>query len=88
MTYDEMVKKLGYSTCTRSGNDPTMTGKNPKPMDFANAKIVVGNRVYPTNYVNYVSTPGEYPAIEANATLDLLQPFPTIRIQTPYILRT
>lgn len=76
MTYDEMVKKLGYSTCTRSGNDPTVTGTNHKPMDFANAKIVVGNRVYPTKHVNFVSTPGDYPAIEANATLDPLTAIP------------
>ena len=70
MTYDEMVKKLGYNTCTRSGSDPTVTRKEPKPMDFANAKIVVGSRIYPTNYVNFVSTPGKYPAIEANTILD------------------
>lgn len=76
MTYDEIVKKLGYNTCTRSGNDPTVTRKEHKPMDFANAKIVVGNRVYPTHYVNFVSTPGEYPAIEANATLDPLTAIP------------
>lgn len=76
MTYDEIVKKLGYSTYTRSGNDPTVTRKEHKPMDFANAKIVVGNRVYPTHYVNFVSTPGEYPAIEANAILDPLTAVP------------
>lgn len=76
MTYDEMVKKLGYSTCTQSGNDHAVTRKERKPMDVANAKIVVGNRVYPTNYVNYVSTPGNYPAIEATATLDPNKSFP------------
>ena len=70
MTYDEMVKKLGYVTCTQSESSPTVTRKEHKPMDFANAKLVVGNRVYPTKYVNFESAPGEYPIIEAAAILN------------------
>lgn len=70
MTYDEIVKKLGYATCTRTTSDPTVTRKEHKPMDFANAKIVVGNRVYPPKYVNFKTSPGEYPFIEVEADLD------------------
>lgn len=77
MTYDEMVKKLGYSTCTRSGNDHTVTRKEHKPMDFANAKIVVGNRVYTSTYVDFEPTHGNYPRIAVEAVLDP-------RIATPY----
>lgn len=70
MTYDEMVKKLGYATCTRSGNDPTVTRKEHKPMDFANAKIVVGNGVYPSTYIDFEPTHGDYPRIAVEAILN------------------
>lgn len=65
MTYDEMVKKLGYATGT------IITRKEKcQPMDFANAKIIVGNRVYPSKYVNFETSPLEYPNIEVEAVLD------------------
>lgn len=75
MTYDEIFKRLGYDKCTRSDKNPTVTRKEHKPMDFANAKIVVDNRVYPTECVNFESTPGEYPVVEATA---ILNPFGSV----------
>ena len=44
--------------------------KEHTPMDVANAKIVVGNRVYPARSVNYECSIGEYPEIEVEAILD------------------
>lgn len=76
MTYDEMVKKLGYSTCTRTDINPAIPKKEHNPTDFANAKIVVGNRIYPTTYVNYVTTHGEYPSIEVKSILNPYTAFP------------
>lgn len=52
--------------------------KEHEPMDFANAKIIVGNRVYPSTYVNFKSSPGEYPFLEAET---ILNP----RLAVPYV---
>ena len=76
MTYDEMVKKFGYSTCTLSDNEPTDTKKKRKLTDYANAKIIVGNRVYPSKYVNFEKSPGEYPYIDVEAILDPVNAVP------------
>ena len=83
MTYDEMVKNLGYATCTKTVSKPTTTKKEHKPMDFANAQIVVGNRVYPSKYVNYETSIGEYPSIEVEAILDPFHSVPYVRTPKP-----
>lgn len=44
--------------------------KEPQPMECANARVIVGNRAYPAKYVNYESSPFEYPEIEVTAILD------------------
>ena len=60
----QMLKEQNVIKATESSR------KEHKPMDFVNAKLVVGNRVYPTKYVNFESAPGEYPIIEASAILN------------------
>ena len=70
MTYDEIVRKLNYDTRSSLADKPITTKKEHLPMDFANAKVVVGNRIYPSKFVNFESSPGEYPIIEATAILD------------------
>ena len=84
MTYDEMVKMLGYYTCTKTDINQMTSRKEHKPMDFANTQIVVGNRVYPAKYVNYETSLGEYPNIEVEAILDPLRSVPYVR--TPHSL--
>lgn len=41
-----------------------------KPTDLANAKVIVGERVYPAKYVNFEQEPFEWPSVEVTAVLD------------------
>ncbi len=50
-------------------------------MKLDDVKIMIGNKVYPANTVNWIQTPGDYPRIEAEA---LVNPFNYTAISTRY----
>lgn len=52
-----------------------------KTMNISDVNIMIGNKVYPAQTVNYVQTPGDYPRIELDA---ILSPYISHTLPTRY----